>query len=194
MAIFYTKYSLDSRVIRFHFASEGSGEEGRLTVWGRGAWSGFSGRDDDLSLDGDVATGMVGADFGRDDWLGGLMVSHSEGSGTYTTDGSGASGRSEGEIDSSLTGLYPYLGLDLTERVSVWGVGGYGRGALTLTREGEAPLETDIDMTMAAGGMRGEMLAAGETGADSGSRSRAMRSSCARPRMPFRASPPPRRT
>ena len=148
----------------FHFASEGSGEEGRLTVWGRGAWSGLSGRDDDLSLDGDVATGMAGADFGRDDWLGGLMVSHSEGSGTYTTDGSGASGRSEGEIDSSLTGLYPYLGLDLTERVSVWGVGGYGRGALTLTREGEAPLETDIDMTMAAGGMRGEMLAAGETG------------------------------
>ena len=148
----------------FHFASEGSGEEGRLTVWGRGAWSGFSGRDDDLSLDGDVATGMVGADFGRDDWLGGLMVSHSQGSGTYTTDGSGSSGRSEGEIDSSLTGLYPYLGLDLTERVSVWGVGGYGRGALTLTREGEAPLETDIDMTMAAGGMHGEMLAAGETG------------------------------
>ena len=148
----------------FRFASEESGEEGRLTVWGRGAWSGFSGRDDGLSLDGDVATGMVGADFGRDGWLGGLMVSHSEGSGTYTTDGSGASGRSEGEIDSSLTGLYPYLGLDLTERMSVWGVGGYGRGALTLTREGEAPLETDINMTMAAGGMRGEMLAAGETG------------------------------
>ncbi len=148
----------------FRFASEGSGEEGRLTVWGRGAWSGFSGRDDDLSLDGDVATGMVGADIRRDDWLGGLMVSHSQGSGTYTTDGSGSSGRSEGEIDSSLTGLYPYLGLDLTERMSVWGVGGYGRGALTLTREGEAPLETNIDMAMAAGGMRGEVLAAGETG------------------------------
>ena len=148
----------------FRFASEGSGEEGHLTVWVRGAWSGFSGRDDDLSLDGDVATGMVGADFRRDDWLGGLMVSHSQGSGTYTTDGSGSSGRSEGEIDSSLTGLYPYLGLDLTERMSVWGVGGYGRGALTLTREGEAPLETAIDMTMAAGGMRGNVLDAGETG------------------------------
>ena len=92
------------------------------------------------------------------------MVSHSQGSGTYTTDGSGSSGRSEGEIDSSLTGLYPYLGLDLTERMSVWGVGGYGRRALTLTREGEAPLETNIDMAMAAGGMRGEVLAAGETG------------------------------
>ena len=133
-------------------------------MWGRGAWSGFSGRDDDLSLDGDVATGMVGADFRRDDWLGGLMLSHSEGSGTYTTDGSGSSGRSEGEVDSSLTGLYPYLGFELTERVSVWGVGGYGRGALTLTREGEAPLETDIDMSMAAAGMRGDVLDAGETG------------------------------
>ena len=148
----------------FRFASEGSGAEGQWTMWGRGAWSGFSGRDDDLSLDGDVATGMVGADFRRDDWLGGLMLSHSEGSGTYTTDGSGSSGRSEGEIDSSLTGLYPYLGFELTERVSVWGVGGYGRGALTLTREGEAPLETDIDMTMAAAGMRGDVLDAGETG------------------------------
>ena len=148
----------------FRFASEGSGAEGQWTMWGRGAWSGFSGRDDDLSLDGDVATGMVGADFGRDGWLGGLMLSHSEGSGTYTADGSGSSGRSEGEIDSSLTGLYPYLGFELTERVSVWGVGGYGRGALTLTREGEAPIETDIDMSMAAAGMRGDVLAAGETG------------------------------
>ena len=148
----------------FRFTSKGSDADARWALWGRGAWSGFSGRDDDLSLDGDVATGMVGADFGRDGWLGGLMVSHSEGSGTYTTDGSGSSGRSEGEIDSSLTGLYPYLGFELTERVSVWGVGGYGRGALTLTREGKAPLVTDIDMTMAAGGMRGQVLAAGETG------------------------------
>ena len=104
----------------FRFTSEGCGADARWTLWGRGAWSGFSGRDDDLSLDGDVATGVVGADFGRDDWLGGLMLSHGEGSRTYTTDGSVASGRSEGEFDSSLTGLYPYLGLDLTERMSVW--------------------------------------------------------------------------
>ena len=40
-----------------------------------------------LTLDGDVATGMVGTDYRRDGWLAGLVFSHSEGSGTYALDG-----------------------------------------------------------------------------------------------------------
>ena len=148
----------------FRFASqEGSDGAGQWTMWGRGAWSGFDARDEALSLDGDVTTGMVGTDYRRDGWLAGLVFSHSEGSGTYALDGA-TQERTRGELDTSLTGLYPYLGIELSERLTAWGVAGYGRGTLTLRDEDAAALETDIDFTMAAGGMRGEVLGGGERG------------------------------
>ena len=129
-----------------------------LSVWGRGALSRFDGRDEELTLRGEVAAGTLGADVERGGWLAGLALSHSEGEGTFSMEGS------EGEIESSLTGLYPYLRYALTERLSVWGVAGYGAGTLMLTGEGEDPIETDIDLTMGAGGARGELLSARETG------------------------------
>ena len=148
----------------FRFASEEDGGGGQWTVWGRGAWSGFSGRDDGLTLDGEVMTGMVGADFGRDGWLGGLMLSHSEGSGTYSMEGSASIDGSRGEITSSVTGLYPYLSFDVSERLSVWGLLGHGQGSMSLTGEDSETLETDIDMTMGAAGARGELVSAERSG------------------------------
>ena len=147
----------------FRFASPGGDGAGQWTMWGRGAWSGFDARDEALSLDGDVTTGMVGTDYRRDGWLAGLVFSHSEGSGTYALDGV-TQERTRGELDTSLTGLYPYLGIELSERLTAWGVAGYGQGTLTLRDEDAAALETDIDFTMAAGGMRGEVLGGGERG------------------------------
>ena len=35
-----------------------------------------------------------------------------------------------------MTGLYPWLGYQATERVTVWGVAGYGSGGMLLTPEG----------------------------------------------------------
>ena len=56
-----------------------------------------------------------------------------------------------------MTGLYPWLGYTVSDRVSVWGVTGYGTGALALT-PGEAPaLTSGLSMGMAAGGMRGDL-------------------------------------
>ena len=147
----------------FRFASQGGDDAGQWTMWGRGAWSSFDARDEALSLDGDVTTGMVGTDYRRDGWLAGLVFSHSEGSGTYALDGA-TEDRTRGELDTSLTGLYPYLGTELSERLTAWGVAGYGQGTLTLRDGDAAALETDIDFTMAAGGMRGEVLGGGERG------------------------------
>ena len=55
----------------------------------------------------------------------------------------------------SVTGLYPYGRYALNDRVTVWGVAGYGAGTLTLTPEKGEPYETDMDLAMAAAGLRG---------------------------------------
>ena len=60
-----------------------------------------------------------------------------------------------------MTGLYPYGRYALTDRVTVWGAAGYGAGTLTLTPEGdESTYEADMDLVMAAAGLRGVVVEA----------------------------------
>ena len=136
----------------------GTPRTGTYALWGRGAVTRFDGREDGLAVDGEVASGMLGADWSRDALMAGLVVSHSLGEGSYR----GESGN--GGITSSLTGLYPWGRYALSERVSVWGLAGYGEGTLTLTPEGEAPIRTDLDLVMAAAGLRGVLLQAPTAG------------------------------
>ena len=56
-----------------------------------------------------------------------------------------------------MTGLYPWLGYKATDRITVWGVAGYGAGGLLLTPEGGPALESGLSMAMAAAGTRGEL-------------------------------------
>ena len=49
------------------------------------------------------------------------------------------------------------------DRLSVWGVAGYGEGRLTLTPAGQAPIGTDLDLMMAAAGLRGVLVHAPQT-------------------------------
>ncbi len=74
-----------------------------------------------MSLSGDVRTTMFGADYARGPLVAGLSLSHSRGLGEYA-------GASRGQVASAVTGLYPWLGCQATERVTVWGVAGYGAG------------------------------------------------------------------
>ena len=48
-----------------------------------------------------------------------------------------------GTVESTLTALFPYALYALTERVSMWGMVGYGEGTLTVTPEGQFPLRPD---------------------------------------------------
>ena len=89
-----------------HEAGEHDG--GRWTVWGRGGWTRFAGTDDGLSLDGEVITGTVGADYEQDRLLAGLAVAHSVGDGPFDH----ASGRS-GEVRTTVTSVHPYVRLTL---------------------------------------------------------------------------------
>ena len=137
--------------------ASGTQGTGFYTLWGRGAATQFDGREGGLSLDGEVTSGMLGTDWTRDAVTAGLVVSRSRGEGSYRGQAGG------GAITSSLTGVYPWGAYALSERLSVWGVTGHGEGRLTLTPEGQAPIETDLDLTMAAAGLRSVLAEARET-------------------------------
>ena len=138
----------------FELGSETAGN-GVTCVWGRGGHSGFSGRDGSLFLDGDVTTGTLGADYTKDLWTVGLALSHSRGEGSYA---------SKDSVEASLTGVFPYAGYRVTERFSVWGLGGFGRGGLTVRPENGSSLETGLGLAMVAVGARGAFVTAAETG------------------------------
>ena len=151
----------------------GSAEAGGFaSLWGRGAISRFDGREGDLTLDGEVTTGLMGADWAAERWTAGLAVGHARGTGGYREGGDcnpdasypGASGCA-GQVEATLTGLWPYAGLKLTDRLSAWAAAGYGAGELKLTPGGETnggktdgPFMADLTMAMVAAGMRGEVL------------------------------------
>ena len=136
-----------------------------VSLWSRGMESRFSGRDGELSLDGGVRTTMFGADYAKGPLMAGLMLSHRRGLGGYQ-------GADVGQVASSVTGLHPWVGYKLTERVTLWGVTGYGKGSLSLT-PGEAlsvptssltspvSLNGGLSMSMLAGGVRGDLVDAG---------------------------------
>ena len=138
-----------------------AGEDGAaLTVWGQGAYGQFTGRDDDLAVDGDVGTGTLGVDYETGPWMAGLALSYSSGRGGYarpTTPG--------GEATGSLTGAYPYVGLEaVPERLSLWMAGGYGLGGLRLEPDGGESLETRINLLAGAAGVRGTLVPPSATG------------------------------
>ncbi len=145
--------------------TEGSGF---AAFWGRGAVTRFDGREGELTLDGEVASAMVGADFSVDALLGGVMVSHARGEGGYR------SPTGEGAVSSTLTALFPFGRYMLSDRVSVWGMAGYGEGTLTLTPEGQAAMRPDMDLVMGAVGVRGVLVDGGGEGPTLAAKSDAM--------------------
>ena len=145
----------------FHYSGsrDNAGGFGEWAAWGRTAATHFGGVDGGTSLQGDVITGMIGIDGRRGRWLGGLLLSHSEGRGTYADPQAAG-----GDLSSTLTSLHPYARYEFSDRVSVWGVLGYGVGGLSLTPDGGRAVSTDLSSAMAAVGGRG-VLAVGSVGA-----------------------------
>ena len=133
---------------------------GALTIWGQGAYGRFAGQDGDLAVDGEVASGTLGVDYATGPWMAGLALSHSSGWGSYSQPMT-----SGGEVTSSLTGAYPYVGFEVVpERLSLWLAGGYGLGGLRLTPAGGEPLETGIGLLAGAAGARATVVPASATG------------------------------
>ena len=139
----------------FHLVSNtGQGATGpSLSAWGRVATSGFDGREDALTLDGTVTTATLGVDGAWKRWITGLLLAYSEGDGSFSQVGTPG-----GDVSSSLTSLHPYAAYTLSDRVRLWGLVGYGSGALRLQEIGRSPIDTDLSMTMGALGVRGDLL------------------------------------
>ena len=131
------------------------------TMWGRMATSGFASNDDNLALDGDVRSGLLGFDAESGNWLAGAAVAHSRGDGTYRHTTGVETSRDEGKVRSTLTSIHPYARVRTNGDVSLWAIAGYGTGTLTLPgwcAEGGADAQTRLDMRMAATGVRGTLL------------------------------------
>ena len=141
----------------FRLSAGNDGADGeapwRLTGWGGAATTRFDGVAEGVSVDGEVATFLVGGDAAWNKGLAGISVAHSLGTGSYRDGDGGGSG----ELESSLTAVHPYARYQMTDRLSAWGVLGYGTGELMLATE-DAKWRTDTAMRMAAGGLRGVFL------------------------------------
>ncbi len=157
-------------------ATDGSG--GSMAFWGRAAQGSFDGREGTFSLDGTVTTGMLGADYARGKWLVGLALAQSEGEGDYRDsdvsprpDGQtcpdGGDGplcgdavrAGDGSVEASLTAAIPYAALQASERLKLWGAAGYGTGEVTLKTAMGGSYRADTSWSMAAAGLRGDLLA-----------------------------------
>ena len=138
----------------------GGGAGSQLTSWGQGASvSHFSGAAPGLSLSGEAATGALGMDYERGRLLTGFALTHSLGAGT-------AHGAGETyALGSSVTTVLPYARFALTERISAWTLAGTGSGGLTLDVDDAAQRHrTDLSMTLAAAGVRGDLVTPVEAG------------------------------
>ncbi len=160
-------------------AADGSG--GSMAFWGRAAQGGFDGREGTFSLDGTVTTGMLGADYARGKWLVGLALAQSAGEGDYrdtdadprpdsqtcpAIDGqempewcNEAVRAGDGSVEASLTAAIPYAALQASERLKLWGAAGYGTGEVTLKTALGGSYKSDTTWSMAAAGLRGDLLA-----------------------------------
>ena len=177
-------YTMTARELLLGSSFTATGEKdvsgGSLASWGRTAQSSFDGREGTLSLDGEATTTMLGVDYARDHWLVGMALMQSNGKGGYqdsetelhaaspacsTTENgteqgtcNGAVRDGEGKVEATLTAVTPYAAIQTSENLKLWGTLGHGTGEVTLTPAVGDPLKADISWTMAAVGLRSDII------------------------------------
>ena len=129
-----------------------AGDRSRATVWGRGSTSRVSSRPDATFVEGDIRTAYLGVDarLPRNTLIG-LAVARSSADLEYRqTD------VTEGEISLEMTTVLPYVHWTLCNGLDLWALAGSGQGEATLTDD-LGRVDTDIDMRLAAFGLRNEL-------------------------------------
>ena len=126
----------------------------RWAAWGRGAVTQLSGEDGNIAVRGQVGTGVVGADYATGRMVAGLAAAYSDGQGEADVRQSGPQPARTDSLSSWLLSVHPYVSVQVSDRVAVWGLFGYGQGAMSLG-QGDATIEAGIAMTMGALGGRG---------------------------------------
>ncbi len=142
---------LSGSALRLNVGGFGRGE---WHLWARGAYSRFDGSDGDLMMQGEVRSASVGVDYGCVRCLFGVSLTHSSADGNF-----GFGTRDSARVESEVTGLYPYFGYQVSDRLWVWGVAGYGTGDMTAVPVTGVEVEqADLKTRLAAVGARGDLL------------------------------------
>ena len=171
----------------FTATGEEDGTGGSIAFWGRAAQSSFDGREGTFSLDGESTAAMLGADYARGNWLAGMALMQSSGEGGYrdTDPGENVCDRpdmddldpqarddlcdravrdGDGDVEASLTAAVPYAAIQASEHLKLWGALGYGTGEVTLKPSLGGSLGSDISWTMAAAGVRNDLIPLSQKG------------------------------
>ena len=155
----------------FSLTREQDASGGSLAFWGRALQGRFDGAErggTDITLDGTVTTGMLGADYARGDWLVGLALTQSSADGGRVAEGDAdpcpdldeaRCDREVREMEASLTAAIPYAALQASQRLRLWGAVGYGSGEVTLKTAMGERYGADTNWHMVAAGLRGALLA-----------------------------------
>ena len=166
----------------FSLTGEADSSGGTLAFWGGTPGSGglvsgsrFAGdrlgNGTAVSLHGETATALLGTDYARGRWLVGFALSETRAEGGYAGEGGGdcsglpaeacavAARAGDGEVAASLTATVPYAALAVTDRLRLWGAAGQGAGDVTVKTGSGESLSADTAWSMAAAGLRGDLLA-----------------------------------
>ena len=128
----------------------GTSAGGAATVWGQAIRTTFEAEGDGLSLDGRVTSMLLGADWRTARGLAGIALGHSRAIGGY-------GGRTGNGMSADLTGAYPYVGWNASQRIAFWAAGGYGAGTLEVEADDK---KTDLSLLIAGAGARAKLLEA----------------------------------
>ncbi len=130
---------------------------GATTLWARGSVGNYEGEPEDgFQLDGDIVSGYLGLDYRASRrTLVGVAVSHSRGDADFSS-----AAIADGEVETDLTSILPYVQWQPRAGLSVWGLVGYGLGESEITDGGESR-KTDVEMQTAALGARGKLWSGG---------------------------------
>ena len=156
----------------FSLTGEADGSGGTLAFWGGRPGAGglvsgsqFAGNQRGagtaVHLSGETSAALLGTDYARGPWLLGFALSQSRAKGSYAALGGDVEARTgDGDVEASLTATIPYAALAISERLKLWGAAGHGSGDVTVKTAPGGHYRADTAWSMAAAGLRGDLLAA----------------------------------
>ena len=149
---------LDEALSQSTFAMTGKPDSanGSFGLWGQVAQTSFEDSVDMTDIDGDVTTGILGADYSVGDSVAGAIVSRTSATGGYNND--------ENKFNASLNAATLYWSNTQSERVNLWGLAGFGEGSMSLMQMNAENIDTDISWRMMALGIRGTLREHNEQG------------------------------
>ena len=135
------------------------GEVGHWTFWGHGSVTRLAGKDapgseDEMALNGTVASGTLGVDYDWGPVVAGLAVATSAGGADIAV-----ATEPSREASAWMVSAHPYARVTVAELVDVWGLLGFGLGGMGLTEDGQ--IEAGTTMLMGGLGARGTLVAPG---------------------------------